>query len=387
MTKKRMHIVLVTNIFPPDIGGPATFIPMLGNALCEKGYPVRVVCTSDRRRYPDDSRFPFHLIRLERNKKHVIHELQVRTTLLAEMFRASAVFANGLEHYVSWVSLILRKPFVLKIAGDTVWETARNTGQTSMDIDAYQPTSKQPESLGIISARRYRYIRAASHIITPSDYLRKMVIGWGVAPERVEMIYNGVDGRSFSGAQIKRAQGCALQVAFIGRLTNWKGVDALLLAVRAVDGVHVRIIGDGPEGPILMDLSRRMGITERVTFTGRISRERLNEEFSRIHVVVLPSLYEGLSHTLLEAGARGIPCIASNKGGNPEVIDHGIQGFLIDPMNVEALQKHILWLRDNEKARQDMGIALQQRVQERFSLHRTVDMTVDALVSAYGIKQ
>src|SRR5690606_1402073 len=128
-----------------------------------------------------------------------------------------------------------------------------------------------------------------------------------------------------------------LRALFVGRLTNWKGVDTLLLAVRDLPEVDLAIVGDGPERPALEALARQLGLGGRAAFLGRLGRAETRREMLRSHVLVLPSLYEGLSHTLLEAGAVGLPCIASRCGGNPEVIADGENGLLVPPEDPAAL--------------------------------------------------
>jgi len=129
-------VLLVTNIFPPQIGGPATFIDRLGHSLAGRGHDVSVVCSSETRDISDAQR-PFTVQRVSVASRER-YEVLVRLRLALEMARHRLVFVNGLERYVAQVNRALRRRYVLKIVGDTVWETARNRGLTALSIDEFQ---------------------------------------------------------------------------------------------------------------------------------------------------------------------------------------------------------------------------------------------------------
>lgn len=378
-------MLLVTNIFPPDIGGPATFIDNLGWELTHRGYSVTVVCTSDVGSHKDDQNRPFRLLRLRRNHPAVIHDAWMRAILFREAARSSFVFTNGLEHWTSWACRKLRKPYVLKVVGDRVWQMARIGGETMLDIDAYQETSRQRHALLPLSSRREDYILNAARIIVPSKYVRQMVIGWGAGTEKVVTVLNGVAEDDFGPIPVARCSNEPLRILYVGRLTNWKGCDVLLQAVQELDGVQIQIVGDGPEYPALAELSQRLGLADRVCFKGKLPRSDVRCIMSESHVLVLMSLYEGLSHTLLEAGAMGLACVASDKGGNPEVLRNQKDGLLLDPRDVEGLRHSLIRLRDDEDTRLKFASSLQQRVRENFQLQKTVDGVIAALENVQTI--
>ena len=377
---QRARILLVTEIFPPQIGGPATFIDRLGGALAARGHRVSVVCSSDTPVHASDRDRPFRVVRIC-GRTRIARELRTRLVLARELFLHRLVLVNGLESQAAAAARRLRRRYTLKIVGDIVWEAARNEGLTDLDIDAFQSSPSADASLERVRARRARYLEGASRIIIPSEYLRAMVTGWGVAPEKTAVVFNGVEERAFAEPPAGRRPGELLDAVFVGRLTNWKGVDAILLAVRNLAGVRATIIGDGPELPAMKDLCRRLKLSEKIVFTGRMDAAGVEERLSRAHVLILPSLYEGLSHALLEAGAKAVPCIASDRGGNPEVLADGVDGFLIDPWDTGALEDRLSLLRDREELRRGMGLAFRKKVGERFAFATTVERTIELLLS------
>jgi glycosyltransferase involved in cell wall biosynthesis len=328
-------VLLITNIFPPQIGGPATFIDRLAHSLAKRDHKVTVVCSSLQRRDPSDVQRPFTVRRVSLASRER-YEIEVRLRLALEMARHRLIFVNGLERYVAEVNQVVRRPFVLKIVGDTVWETARNRGLTHLSIDDFQTDGRSQAQFAADLRGRKRWVDAARHIVVPSEYLRRLVEGWGVARERITVIRNGTTS-PVTGAAVRPRRSQRLRALFVGRLTNWKGVETLLLAARQLEALDVEIVGDGPLWPHLVELSAQLGLTDRVLFRGRLSADGVRDAMARAHVLVLTSLYEGLSHTVLEAFAAGLPCIVSDRGGNEEVVKDARNGLVVPAQDVAHL--------------------------------------------------
>jgi glycosyltransferase involved in cell wall biosynthesis len=130
------------------------------------------------------------------------------------------------------------------------------------------------------------------------------------------------------------------------------------------------LIGDGPKRAELQDLVHKLGIADKVIFTG--NRRDIPQLLATLDVVVLSSFYEGTSITLLEAMAAAKPVVASRVGGNPEVVEDGVTGFLVPPADPDALAFRLSQLLGDEDLRQKMGQAGRQRVEEQFSLSQMV---------------
>lgn len=372
------RILLVSGIFPPHIGGPATFIDQLGHKLSHLGHTVTVVCLSDVRADEKDRVRPFRVHRVFRGNPW-FSELQVRSVLLREMARHESILVNGLDFQAYQTAKLTRRRFTLKIVGDVLWEGARTTGETTLGIDEFQSARTQSPDVMKAHSRRQRILGLARQIVTPSEYLKNMVEGWGVEPHRITVIPNGVSQQEFAHFEPKRRISGDLEVIFVGRLTNWKGVETLLLAACGLEKVHITIVGDGGELPLLTGLARQLQLGEKVEFVGRLPRSRVQERLMGSHVLVLPSLYEGLSHTLLEASAAGIPSIASNCGGNPETITSGVNGILVPPQDVEALRDALRHLQSDEDFRLRLAVGAKHN-SKKFPFEETVQRTVGLLI-------
>jgi glycosyltransferase involved in cell wall biosynthesis len=153
-----------------------------------------------------------------------------------------------------------------------------------------------------------------------------------------------------------------------------KGVDTLLRAVqgvaRACPDVRLEIAGDGEARPTLEALAHELGLTDRVTFLGPV--RDVPAVLGRAAALVLPSLSEGISLTLLEAMARGLPVVATTVGGNPEVVEHGATGLLVPPADPDALAAALLKVCTATDASRQMGRAGRDRVEQAFCVRRMV---------------
>jgi len=374
-------VLLVTDIFPPQIGGPATFIDRLAHSLAMRDHKVTVVCSSRQHRDPSDAERPFTVRRVSLASRER-YEVLVRLRLALEMARHRLIFVNGLERYVAEVNQVMRRTFVLKIVGDTVWETARNRGLTHLSIDDFQKDPQSQVQFAADLRARKRWVDAARQIVVPSEYLRQLVEGWGVPRERITVIRNGTTS-PVTGAIVRPRRSQRLRALFVGRLTNWKGVETLLLAARHLDALDVEIVGDGPEWPHLVELSAQLGLTDRVLFRGRLSAEGVQDAMARANVLVLTSLYEGLSHTVLEASAAGLPCIVSDRGGNEEVVKDGRNGLVVPAQDVSRLTHALGRLATDDAFRCGLAAAALDTVRG-FDLADTVTGTERLLLDESG---
>ena len=210
------------------------------------------------------------------------------------------------------------------------------------------------------------------------DYYAKQL---GIPAERLRIISNGVDTERFRpDAELRRqlreqlsVDAGTLVVGTVSRLDPVKDHRALFQAAELclTRGVRLQlvIVGDGPERASLeRDVQNRSLLRDRTLFTGET--RNVVRWLNGFDVFALPSLTEGMSNTLLEAMAVGVPPVASCVGGNPEVIEEGRSGLLFEAGNTEALAACLKGLAQDPKWRQSLGTNARQRVQSCFSLER-----------------
>ncbi|MFW2437766.1 MAG: glycosyltransferase family 4 protein [Arenicellales bacterium] len=377
-----MRVLLVTNVFPPAIGGPATFGARLAEELFQGGHKVKVVCATED--FTATHRFPFPVVRAGFSGNLLQREISLRMQLLKASFASDIIYCMGLEHQTAWASSILRKPFVLRIGGDSVWEGARNLGTTDLEPEAYYAEISPDTRLEvkIPEQRRLIQLKSAATVVYVSNYLKQLAGVWSSnRPVRECIIPNGISTNEKWILPGRKADK-PMRLLFVGRQTNWKGVDAILLALRNIEGVKLTVAGSGPMLPANIDLARRLGLGKKVEFLGHVDTRGVEKLMTNHHVLILPSLYEGLSNTLLEAGAAGLACIASDRGGNPEVITHNETGLLVDPFTIEDIGSAIRLLSDNDEKRKQFAMDHRIRVMSEFTMEQSVKRTVQVLEDA-----
>ncbi len=373
------QMLLVTDIFPPDIGGPATFIPALAAELTAIGHIVTVLCRAEDPQTTDGGQWPFRVRRFLRQSGGTA-QAQLMAALVGEALRHELIFSNGLEFQTEWACRIARRPYALKVVGDLAWERMRSHGLTRLSVDEFQTTPVVAAPGRKWVGRRLSFTRHARLVITPSAYLRRMVIGWGVDVRRVYVVRNGVALEEFARFAPRRRGEMTFEIVFVGRLVNWKGIDHLLRAVAPMTGFRLSILGEGPEESALRSLAASLNLGQAVQFCGTLPKHEVLNRLTQAHVLALPSEYEGLSHTLLEACAAAVPCVVSDRGGNTEVIEHERSGLLVPYGDVAGLRAALQRLQADEDLRFALAVGAKARSRE-FDFRTTVAETINLLLS------
>jgi len=160
-------------------------------------------------------------------------------------------------------------------------------------------------------------------------------------------------------------------ILFVGRLTQAKGVDILLKAVKILKNKHskylkIAIAGDGPLKENLNNMAVELGVDGEVEFLG--VRKDIEELMISSKIFVLTSRWEGLPMVILEAMSRGMSIIATRVGGIPEIIENGKEGILISPEDPETLAQAINDLLENEELQEKLSQAAYRKVRENYSI-------------------
>lgn len=224
----------------------------------------------------------------------------------------------------------------------------------------------------------------ADRVLCVSNQLRNFhARQTGFSASRITVIHNGVDSERFcpdaaARVRVRREFGIGENEFCIGCVGNLLPVkdhrtllDALGRLGDAASGWRVLIAGEGPERPDLERLAHGLPGRSRISFPGRI--QDVPELLNAFDVYVLPSLNEGISNSLLEAMATGLPAIASQVGGNPEVVEDNSSGLLFPAGEASCLSEHLLRLNAQRGLRTQLGEAARRRAREEFSIRSMVE--------------
>ncbi|MCC6198212.1 MAG: TIGR03088 family PEP-CTERM/XrtA system glycosyltransferase [Burkholderiales bacterium] len=240
--------------------------------------------------------------------------------------------------------------------------------------------------------RRRQWIRKlyrplVTQYVALSTELERYLAGpIGVAPERIERIVNGVDTARFApvGARVA-IEGCPFKdpeswlVGTVGRMETVKDQTSLATAFVAASAqsaearrrMRLVIVGDGPLRNDVDAILRAAGLRNQAWLAGE--RDDIPHILRGLDCFVLPSLAEGVSNTILEAMATGLPVLATRVGANAELVDDGATGRLVPAGDSGALAHALLALFDDRALATTMGSAGRARVEQRFSLERMVE--------------
>lgn len=246
-------------------------------------------------------------------------------------------------------------------------------------------------------ARKVLLNRAASAIsdrvvAVSEDTARVALEVERVSPRKVVTIQNGIETRAFCPGRDPRAARAALgapaggfHVGCVGRLAPVKDHATLLAAFARLRAerpdAHLTLVGRGGEQAALEALARALGVSSAVTFAGE--RGDVAPLYAAFDVFALASRSEGISLTLLEASACGIPVVATQVGGNAEVVADGASGILVPPGDVPALAAALSWVARADRAA--LGAAGRARVEQRFSAERMARAYQDLYAEVLGI--
>jgi glycosyltransferase involved in cell wall biosynthesis len=370
-----VRILIVTGIFPPDIGGPATYVPQIAEGLAQRGHAVTVVTLSDRLDH-EDGVYPFRVIRLPRRAFKPWRMGRTVLVLLRLGRRADVLFVNGLALESVLANFVLRKPLVMKVVGDLAWERATGRGWTADDFETFQ-RRRYGLRIELLKALRSWWTRRADRVIVPSRYLARWVVGWGVPAEKIVVIYNAVepvDGVEPLPVPLKTP----IKAVTVGRLIPLKRVDGLLEALKELPDLGLVVVGDGPERLRLERRARELDVSDRVYFAGQRSKKEALGLMAACDLFVLNSVHEGLPHVVLEAMALGLPVVATAAGGTPEVVRDGETGVLV-PGRYGTLGASLSALARDPALRRRLGRAARQWIGERLSAENMIRLTEETL--------
>jgi glycosyltransferase involved in cell wall biosynthesis len=330
--RKKIKIVLVVFSFPPNwIGGTEIATYNIARHLSNKGHDVHVITSIDKGMPEISSEYGFKVHRLSYYKKNkIIKVIQFWYKIFLNMhtIKPDIVHIQGVGNGVPAVltKLLFKVPYVVCGHGDDVYSS----------WSFKKPISK------IVFSNADAVIALTSHM---KKEMQKLCL------RHVHVIPNGIDVKKFNINKDEKISMNTKTILFVGRLNKIKGVEYLIQAVSIIRNnynVKLIIIGDGEEKNVLKELADNLNLSDCICFTGLIDNDKIPEHMTQVDIFVLPSLSEGLPVVILEAMASGLPIVATNVGGLPDILEDGVNGFLVEPGNPEQLAEKIaLLLMDN----------------------------------------
>jgi glycosyltransferase involved in cell wall biosynthesis len=345
-----VRTLIVSGIWPPDVGGPASHAPELAAFLERRGHGVEAVVTAEAAPAPEAYPVRFVSRRLPVGVRHA-----AVAALVTRRARANdVVYATSMLGRASLGATAARRPLVVKLVADEAYERARRRGLFAGSLEEFQ---QFPGDARVRALRRARDTALARtrHVVCPSAYLAALAVAWGVPEERVTVLPNPSPEVPDLGPPEELRARLGVEgptLVFAGRLTRQKALEVAFQAVERLPDVTLLVAGEGPERASLERAAHDLGLDGRVRFLGPQTRRAVLELFRAADAAILSSAWENFPHAVVEALAAGTPVIATAAGGVAEVVRDGENGLLVAGGDPEALAGAVArYLEDDDLRR------------------------------------
>src|SRR5438034_5762196 len=237
-------------------------------------------------------------------------------------------------------------------------------------------------------------LNAVTLVLVRSESLRRAVVDLGCDPKKIEIQRTGIPLEEFPFRDRSVPKNGEWQFVQAGRLIEKKGLPVTLRAfstfLKQHPGATLTIAGEGPLLPEVQKFARELGVSDRVSFTGFVSQERLREIYYASHIFLHPSQtgrdgnQEGIPNSMLEAMASGLPVFATQHGGIPEAIQNGVSGVLVPERDDDALAHALLDLAQDPGFLSRIAHAGTESVRKNFDLQQQAHRLEDIYLRAIG---
>lgn len=325
----RVKVTLATGIYPPDIGGPATYVRELAHALQDLQVQVQVVTYGSGT--SGDDRFP--VIRVPKGFLPVVRWFRFARVLKKHAADADIIYAFSSVSVGMplWIAHLKEPKKILRLGGDFRWERYTDKGGT-LDLEEWYE-------------REERYHGAMNGLLKTFDHI---VFSTGFQEQLYEQVYralplhNVIENALPSGSPAAHAKRDPFRLLFLGRFVPFKNIGSLLHAVSLMPGVTLTLAGDGPLLPAIRKSVRKLGIEERVTVLPPQRGDAKKETFRGHDLLVIPSYTDISPNAALEARSEGLPVLLTEKNGLSRVLSEGmVIRRLRTPRDIQAAVEEV----------------------------------------------
>ena len=366
-----MRILVTVGIFPPDIGGPATFVPKIAKYFQDElNYEIEILTLSDNKNsnINDD----FSVKRIDRNLPIIYRWLKTIFTIYKLGKNKDLIFVNGLGTETTIANIFLKKKIIRKIVGDPVWERAYSKAKISESFDEFQ-VKNYGFSISLQKKVRSFSIKKSDIVVTPSQHLKNFILNLGFK-NKIEIINNGVfipeeNTNIFTNDQIN--------ITIVSRLVSHKNIKKIIRAISDLNDplIYLNIIGDGPELNQLQKISLESNNKDNIIFHGKLNRDDINHIFLKSDIYIQASNYEGLPHSLLEAMSYGIPVLCTPVGECKEILGNEDRGYILDlPVSKNNIKSKISEIIGEKDIANKKGERGKDFINEKYNLTNSFNL-------------
>lgn len=411
--KPRIYIAIAT--FFPWVGGAEKQALAQARSLHERGYAVTIITfRHDRTWLPNEviEGIPVSRVagRLLGDRKKLPRFLQKLFYLIAMVVMGWVLWRcrqsydvlhvhqlNLLALPVALLCRFISKPMLIVVHSAGLDMSTRSSNKASLVAGPLDATASwlhvegptgvggdlaDLERLGKPVARFTRWLlnRTQTVVVIISSRMKSYLAAHDFQVSNIQLIPNGVDITRFNPCRAGNPIDEQNQIVVcVSRLSYEKGIDVLLQAWyqvhKQLPQAKLIIVGPGLLQSQLEHMAKALGIAESVEFAG--FQSDIPAQFRRGGLAVLPSRVEGMPVALLEAMACGLPCVATCVSGSEDIIQHGVNGLLVEPEDYESMAEALLALLRDPLLAKKYGDAARRRIEQHYSLEHITDMYVE----------
>jgi glycosyltransferase involved in cell wall biosynthesis len=349
-----MRVLLITGVYPPDIGGPAKYISELAEFLVNSGIKTEVITLKNNITKTKKNNWP--VFSVKRKQLLLIRYIKVTLLVIWKSRGNCVILANGLYEEVGLALFINKKPGIVKLVSDPVWERAIRIEKTKLSREAYNYTVLKGKQ--DIIRKFFRWGLSQFKVITcPSSEVLELVNSWKIDKPIIK-IENGIEYINEYFSEKK------YDVIAVSRLIKSKNIDKLIQACQ-LSSCNLLVIGSGPEEKTLKELVSAQ--KAEVKFLGQLSNDEILNHMKLSKIFAQLSDYEGLSFSLLHAMACGLPVLVSNVRGNTDVVSSGIDGLVVETNDIKIISNAISSLLNSQCLMEKLGSSAKDKVRKHYS--------------------
>lgn len=351
-----MKIAILVGLFPPKwLAGTEIATYNLADHLARRGHEVHVITSHDAGlpKLSEENGFSVHRIAWPNIRFIGIVTFWVKICLKIRTIKPDVFHAQSLLCGIPAVAAkkFLKIPFVVWGQGSDIYLPGRFTRMTSKPI-----------------------LQNADAVLALTEDMKQKMRE--ICDRDISVVPNGIDLERFKISSGGKKEGNAKTIIFVGRLHPVKGVQYLIEAMAIVHqqmpDVKLVIVGDGMERARLEEFAEKLNLNGCIQFAGQVPQESIPRFMHQADVFVLSSLSESFGIVNLEAMAAGLPIVATNVGGIPDIVEEGVNGYLVNAKNPDEIAERVLIFLQNDEMREEISANNREKA-EMFTWSRVAE--------------